>query len=56
MKQLLFFGTVSIGLFTIIAARAAGAKDIIAFDLSEQRLERQSKLVQHHIVYSGKKL
>lgn len=48
------FGTGPIGLLTIIAARAAGAKDIFAFDLSEQRLDKAKEVGATHIVNSGK--
>lgn len=47
------FGAGPIGLLTIIAARAAGAKEIIAFDLSETRLQKAKEVGATHAVNSG---
>lgn len=49
------FGTGPIGLLTIIAAKAAGAKEILAFDLSETRLEKAKEVGATHAVNSGEK-
>lgn len=38
------FGAGPIGLFVIVAAKAAGAKDILAFDLSDERLEKAKQV------------
>lgn len=38
------FGCGPIGLFAIIAAKAAGAKDIYAFDLTDERLEKAKQV------------
>lgn len=38
------FGAGPIGLFTIVAAKAAGAKDILAFDLSDGRLDKAKQV------------
>lgn len=48
------FGAGPIGLLTIIAAKAAGAKDIFAFDLSEERLKKAEEVGATHIVNSSK--
>ncbi|GAB3057179.1 2,3-butanediol dehydrogenase [Salinicoccus sesuvii] len=47
------FGAGPIGLLTIIAARAAGAKDIFAFDLSDERLKKAKEVGATHAVNSG---
>ncbi|TVT27378.1 2,3-butanediol dehydrogenase [Salinicoccus cyprini] len=47
------FGAGPIGLLTIIAARAAGAKDIFAFDLSDERLEKAKEVGATHAINSG---
>ncbi|CDO03515.1 Sorbitol dehydrogenase [Oceanobacillus picturae] len=47
------FGAGPIGLLTIIAARAAGATNIIALDLSETRLEKAKELGATHCINSG---
>lgn len=47
------FGAGPIGLLTVIAARAAGAKDIIVFDLSDTRLEKAKEVGATHIVNSS---
>ena len=47
------FGAGPIGLANIIAARAAGAKDIFVFDLSEQRLEKALEVGASYAVNSG---
>ncbi|MCC4722998.1 2,3-butanediol dehydrogenase [Salinicoccus sp. RF5] len=47
------FGAGPIGLLTIIAARAAGAKDIFAFDLSDARLKKAKEVGATHAVNSG---
>ncbi|MUV37640.1 (R,R)-butanediol dehydrogenase [Lentibacillus sp. JNUCC-1] len=49
------FGAGPIGLLTIIAAKAAGAKEIFAFDLSETRLEKAQEVGATHAVNSGEK-
>lgn len=38
------FGAGPIGLFAIVAAKAAGAKDILAFDLSDERLAKAKEV------------
>lgn len=48
------FGAGPIGLLTIVAARAAGATDIIALDLSEERLEKAKEMGATHVINSGK--
>lgn len=47
------FGAGPIGLLTIIAAKAAGAKDIFAFDLSDERLKKAKEVGATHVVNSG---
>ncbi|MCG7346528.1 2,3-butanediol dehydrogenase [Sporosarcina sp. ACRSL] len=47
------FGAGPIGLLTIIAAKAAGASKIFAFDLSDQRLEKAKELGATHVFNSG---
>jgi (R,R)-butanediol dehydrogenase / meso-butanediol dehydrogenase / diacetyl reductase len=47
------FGAGPIGLFTIIAAKAAGASKIIVFDLSEERLEKARLVGATHTFNSG---
>ena len=47
------FGAGPIGLLTVIAARAAGAKDIIVFDLSDTRLDKAKEVGATHAVNSG---
>lgn len=47
------FGVGPIGLVNIIAARAAGAKEIFAFDLSEERLAKAKEVGATHVVNSG---
>lgn len=47
------FGAGPIGLLTIIAAKAAGAKEIFAFDLSEARLEKAKEVGATHAINSG---
>lgn len=47
------FGAGPIGLANIIAARAAGAKDIFVFDLSEQRLEKALEVGASYAINSG---
>lgn len=47
------FGAGPIGLLTIIAARAAGAKDIIVFDLSDNRLAKAKEVGATYVVNSG---
>lgn len=47
------FGAGPIGLLTVIAARAAGAKDIFVFDLSDTRLKKAEEVGATHIVNSG---
>lgn len=48
------FGAGPIGLLTIIAAKAQGASKIVAFDLSEDRLEKAKKVGATHVINSGK--
>lgn len=48
------FGVGPIGLLTIIAAKAAGASKILAFDLSDERLKKAQELGATHIFNSGK--
>ncbi|CAM4141028.1 2,3-butanediol dehydrogenase [Jeotgalicoccus halotolerans] len=48
------YGAGPIGLVTILAARAAGAKDIFAFDLSDERLEKAKEFGATHTINSGK--
>ncbi|AMA61853.1 zinc-binding dehydrogenase family protein [Kurthia sp. 11kri321] len=48
------FGVGPIGLLTIIAAKAAGASKILAFDLSDERLNKAKELGATHIFNSGK--
>lgn len=48
------YGAGPIGLVTVLAARAAGAKDIIVFDLSEERLEKAKEFGATHTLNSGK--
>src|SRR5699024_6606707 len=48
------FGAGPIGLLTVIAARAAGAKDIFVFDLSDSRLEKAKEVGATYAVNSGK--
>jgi len=47
------FGAGPIGLLTILAAKAAGATNIISLDLSETRLELAKKVGATHIINSG---
>lgn len=47
------FGAGPIGLLTIIAAKAAGASKIFAFDLSDDRLEKAKELGATHVFNSG---
>lgn len=47
------FGAGPIGLLTVIAARAAGAKDIIVFDLSDTRLKKAKEVGATYAVNSG---
>lgn len=49
------FGVGPIGLLTIIAAKAAGAKEIFAFDLSETRLQKAKEVGATHAINSGEK-
>ncbi|MFC7285012.1 2,3-butanediol dehydrogenase [Phocicoccus pinnipedialis] len=53
-ESVAIYGAGPIGLATVLAARAAGAKDIIVFDLSEQRLEKAKEFGATHTVNSGK--
>lgn len=48
------FGAGPIGLYTAIAARAAGASKVIVLDLSEERLEKAKSLGATHVINSGK--
>lgn len=47
------YGAGPIGLLTVIAARAAGAKDIFVFDLSDTRLAKAKEVGATHTVNSG---
>lgn len=47
------FGAGPIGLLTIIAAKAAGASKIFAFDLSDDRLAKAKELGATHVFNSG---
>src|SRR5699024_2559280 len=47
------FGAGPIGLLTAVAARAAGATDIIVLDLSEARLEKAKQLGATHVINYG---
>lgn len=47
------YGAGPIGLLTVIAARAAGAKDIFVFDLSDTRLAKAKEVGATHAVNSG---
>lgn len=47
------FGVGPIGLANIIAARAAGAKEIFAFDLSKERLEKAKEVGATYTINSG---
>lgn len=47
------YGAGPIGLLTVIAARAAGAKDIFVFDLSDTRLEKAKEVGATHVINSG---
>ncbi|MGG3448335.1 2,3-butanediol dehydrogenase [Domibacillus aminovorans] len=49
------FGAGPIGLLTIISAKAAGAKEIFAFDLSETRLQKAKEVGATHVINSGEK-
>ncbi|WP_062109047.1 2,3-butanediol dehydrogenase [Bacillus niameyensis] len=49
------FGAGPIGLLTIIALRAAGARDIFVFDISEPRLKKAKELGATHVVNSAEK-
>ncbi|MBB6446797.1 zinc-binding dehydrogenase [Bacillus benzoevorans] len=48
------FGSGPIGLLTIMAAKTAGARNIIALDVSETRLEKAIQLGATHIINSMK--
>ncbi len=48
------FGSGPIGLLTIIAAKAQGAKNIVVFDLSDERLEKAKAVGTTHVINSGK--
>lgn len=48
------FGAGPIGLYTTIAAVAAGASKVIVLDLSQERLEKAKSLGATHIINSGK--
>jgi (R,R)-butanediol dehydrogenase / meso-butanediol dehydrogenase / diacetyl reductase len=47
------FGAGPIGLLTILAAKAAGASDIVVLDLAEFRLEKAKELGATHVFNSG---
>ncbi|QQK80730.1 2,3-butanediol dehydrogenase [Salicibibacter cibi] len=47
------FGAGPIGLLTAVAAKAAGASEIIVLDLSEARLKKAKELGATHIINSG---
>jgi (R,R)-butanediol dehydrogenase / meso-butanediol dehydrogenase / diacetyl reductase len=44
------FGCGPIGLFAIVAAKAAGAREIYAFDLSDERLEKAQQVGATHVL------
>ncbi len=48
------FGAGPIGILQVIAAKAAGASEIIVFDLSEERLELAKKMGATYVFNSGK--
>lgn len=48
------YGAGPIGLAIVLAARAAGAKDIFVFDLSDERLEKAKEFGATHTLNSGK--
>lgn len=52
-EKVAVFGVGPIGLLTIIAAKAAGAKEIFAFDLSEARLQKAKVVGATHAINSG---
>ncbi|WP_163971441.1 2,3-butanediol dehydrogenase [Oceanobacillus halotolerans] len=54
-EKVAVFGVGPIGLLTIIAAKAAGAKEIFAFDLSETRLAKAKEVGATHAINSGEK-
>lgn len=47
------FGTGPIGLLQIAAAKAAGASEVFAFDLSDERLEIAKEIGADHVINSG---
>lgn len=49
------FGSGPIGLLTIMAAKTAGATNIIAIDVSETRLEKAIQAGATHIIHAGQK-
>ena len=53
-QSVVVFGAGPIGLLQIQAARAAGATEIFAFDLSDERLEKAKEFGATHAVNSGK--
>ncbi|CAM3450983.1 2,3-butanediol dehydrogenase [Nosocomiicoccus ampullae] len=52
-ESVAIYGAGPIGLVTVLAARAAGAKDIFVFDLSNERLEKAKEFGATHILNSG---
>lgn len=52
-ESVAIFGAGPIGLLTILAARAAGAKEIYAFDLSPERLEKAKEVGATEAINSG---
>lgn len=52
-ESVAIYGAGPIGLAQILAVKAAGAKDIFVFDLSEERLEIARKIGATHAINSG---
>lgn len=52
-ESVAIYGAGPIGLAQILAVKAAGAKDIFVFDLSEERLEIAKKIGATHAINSG---
>lgn len=53
-ESVAIYGAGPIGLVTVLAARAAGARDIFVFDLSDERLEKAKEFGATHTLNSGK--
>lgn len=52
-ESVAIFGAGPIGLANVIAARAAGAKEIFVFDLSDKRLEKAKEVAATYAINSG---